>query len=93
MSNAVEPATDFAGKMAMAMFLVMFVIGSIPYNFLASRTYEKQYQAMMVEALERRHIMQCPGVRDLRWDCNVPITYDDRSKKEKKDDTDVQNSQ
>lgn len=87
-----EKANNAAASVAGVLLFVMFMFGSIPYHFFAEITYERKYQSMMQEALMRGHIMRCPGIRDLRWDCNVPIEYSDRSQPEKKERTNVQNS-
>ena len=86
-----EEVTKTLGTLSLALLMVMYLIGSIPYNFFAAITYEFKYQSMMEEALARGHIKECPGVSDLRWDCNKPIVYADRSKPEKKDDQNVSN--
>ena len=77
MSNSVNNSNDSNpfGGFFMALFIIMFGIGSIPYQILGSITYENQYQRMMKEALDRGLIKECPCIHQLRWDCNVPIKY------------------
>ncbi len=61
------------------IFLTMYLFGSIPYYYFANITYANKYQSMMEEAHQRGHIRACPGISDLRWDCNEPIaSYSDR---------------
>lgn len=75
MASAAENTINVGAAISIGIFGTMFLVGSIPYHYLASFTYERHYQSLMQEALDRGLIKECPGVPDLRWDCNQKIEY------------------
>jgi hypothetical protein len=92
-----ETATNIVNGIALAACVIMYIVGGAVYGAFAAGTYERQYQVMMQEALQRGYIMRCPGVSDLRWDCNERITMPrstnlERAERYKRDEPNVQNS-